>query len=309
MSGFEIAGVVLGAIPLVISAIEHYESSLDRAKVFFKWQDVLEKARRDLWVQYLSYEMTLRILLVDLASEAEVEELLSEPQSTLWDNPELIQGLRDKLGATYKVYVHTIKQMEGCIKTLARHLDIDRRDATSADDLEAILEANRPVPGSQQQGHVKFEFRRRIKLTIKRRDIRQLLSSIKGSNDQLDLFITKARNVEQASPLQSAQKRSKFSLSMPLQQVYDHAAHLHQVLCKAWACGVHASHRAHLLLEHRMVRKGRKKPQLRTYGGSNSQEREQANFTLAFKGTGDADAATWYLAEFRVLDEPVLPPR
>lgn len=128
MSGIEVAGLVLGAIPLIISAIEHYESSLDRAKVFFKWQDVLEKARRDLWVQYSSYEMTLRILLVDLANEAELEELLSEPQSTLWDNPELIQGLRDKLGETYQVYVYTIKQMESCVKTLARHLDIDRRD-------------------------------------------------------------------------------------------------------------------------------------------------------------------------------------
>lgn len=115
--------------------------------------------------------------------------------------------------------------------------------------------------------------------------------------------------MEQASPLQSAQKRSKFSLSMPLQQVYDHAAHLHRVLCEAWACGVHASHRAHLLLEHRMVRKGRKKQQLRTYGGSNSQEGDQANFTLALKGTGDTDTATWYLAEVKVLDEPVLPPR
>lgn len=126
MSGIEVAGLVLGAIPLIISAIEHYESGLDRTKVFFKWQDVLEKARRDLWVQYSSYEMTLRLLLVDLSSEAELEELLSEPKSTLWDNPELVDGLRGKLGETYQVYVYTVQQMEGCVKTLARHLDIDR---------------------------------------------------------------------------------------------------------------------------------------------------------------------------------------
>lgn len=144
---------------------------------------------------------------------------------------------------------------------------------------------------------------------MKRRDIRQLLNNIKECNDQLDLFITKARNLEQASLTHSAPKRSKSSLSMPLQQVYEHAAHLHQVLCKAWACGVHASHRAHLLLEHRMVRKGRKKQILRTRGGRDGQGHDQANFTLALRGTGDANTATWYLAEVKVLDEPVLPPR
>lgn len=130
MSGFEVAGLVLGAIPLIISAIEHYESSLDRAKVFFKWQDVLEKARRDLWIQYSSYEMTLRLLLTDLASEAELEELLNEPKSNLWDDPELINGLREKLGETYQVYVYTVSQMEGCVKTLARHLDIERSNVS-----------------------------------------------------------------------------------------------------------------------------------------------------------------------------------
>jgi hypothetical protein len=155
---------------------------------------------------------------------------------------------------------------------------------------------------------VKFEFRRRIKLTIKRRDIRQLLNNIKECNDRLDLFITKARNVEQASPLSSAQKRTKSSFNMPLQQVYEHAAHLHQVLCEAWACGVHVSHRAHLLLEHRMVRKGRRKQQTQTRYGKDRQH-DHANFTLALKGTADANTATWYLAEVKVLDEPVSPPR
>lgn len=36
VSGFEVASVVLGAIPLIISAIEHYESNLNRARAFWK---------------------------------------------------------------------------------------------------------------------------------------------------------------------------------------------------------------------------------------------------------------------------------
>ncbi len=168
----------------------------------------------------------------------------------------------------------------------------------------AILQANPPVSGLQQQGRLKFEFRRRIKLTMRRRDVRQLLNNIKECNERLDMFIAKAEKFEQAASPQQARKRSKSSFNMPLQQVYSHASHLHQVLSKAWACGDHASHQVHLLLEHRMVRRGSKGKQLQHCGGRNSQGRDRATFTFAFKGTGSPDTANWCLAEVEVLDEP-----
>ena len=128
MSGFKIAGLVLGALPLVISALEHYDSSLDPVKAFFQWRDILEKAIRELWVQHTSFEMTLRNLLVDLTSEAELDELLSQPESPLWQSPTLNRDLRDRLGAAYDVYNYTIEQIGDHVRTLARHLDIDRVD-------------------------------------------------------------------------------------------------------------------------------------------------------------------------------------
>lgn len=144
---------------------------------------------------------------------------------------------------------------------------------------------------------------------MRRRDIRQLLQGIRECNDRLDSFIAKAEKFEQAASPQMARKRNRSAFSMPLQQVYSHAAHLHQVLSEAWTCSVHPSHSVHLLLEHRIARKGRKKQQLRTCGGADSQDRDRATFTLAFKGAGNSATATWCLAEVKVLDEPVLPLR
>jgi hypothetical protein len=144
---------------------------------------------------------------------------------------------------------------------------------------------------------------------MKRRDIRQLLEDIKKCNDQLDLFTAKAETLDQAASPQFGGKRNKSTFNMPLQQVYNHAAHLHQVLSQAWACGVHASHRVHLLLEHRMVRKGRRKQQPRSSGGGDSEERDRGTFSLAFNGTEHSGTGTWYLAEVKVIDEPVFPPR
>lgn len=47
MSGIEVAGLVLGTLPLIISALEHYEGNHDRAWIFFKWKDELYKALRE----------------------------------------------------------------------------------------------------------------------------------------------------------------------------------------------------------------------------------------------------------------------
>ncbi len=126
MSGFEIAGVVLGALPLLISAMEHYESSLDRLVAFFKWKDELNKAMRELWIQHSYYEMTLRNLLMGVVDDAELDEMMSRPESPLWKSPGLDEKLRQKLGAAYRVYGYTIQNMGSHMKTLARHLDIDR---------------------------------------------------------------------------------------------------------------------------------------------------------------------------------------
>lgn len=44
MSSIEIAGLVLGALPLLISALEHYKDITDPVKVFFRFKGELDRA-------------------------------------------------------------------------------------------------------------------------------------------------------------------------------------------------------------------------------------------------------------------------
>ncbi len=148
---------------------------------------------------------------------------------------------------------------------------------------------------------------------MKRGDIRRLLGEVKECNERLDSFIEKAEKFEKATPQQTAEKRRKPALSIPLQRIYNYATHLHQVLSKAWTCSLHPSHQACLLLEHRMIRKGRRK-KLRTRSGGGDQESDHASFTLFLEDmehndTGHSRTAAWHVAEVRVLEEPVLQPR
>ncbi|KAF4996932.1 hypothetical protein FDECE_12255 [Fusarium decemcellulare] len=291
MAGFEIAGIVLGSLPLLISAIEHYESNLDRATAFFKWQDELGRALRRFWYQHSLYEMTLRNVLKDIASPIEVEEMISEPQHDLWASLKLREKLEDRLKSAYRPYLLTIKEMESCMKTLAGHLDIERQIGT-ADELEAIIQANQALPSAQ--GRPTFEFKRAIKLTMKRKGIRNLLADITSCNERLDKFITKAETLSQQTVMDKASLKSVLSSS--LQRIQSYATLLHQTLSRAWCCSAHDCHHVRLLLEDRMVRREDEKSLRRAKTDS-----KPTCFTVSHKPP--VKSTCWQIAEIEVTDE------
>ena len=49
MSGVEIAGLLLGAIPIVIAALEFYQVALDPTIAFIRWNRELSMAIQNLW--------------------------------------------------------------------------------------------------------------------------------------------------------------------------------------------------------------------------------------------------------------------
>ncbi|KAF4338061.1 hypothetical protein FBEOM_8066 [Fusarium beomiforme] len=132
MSGFEIAGVVLGALPLLISAAEHYQSSLDPAIAFFKWKDELKKALRELWLQHSSFQLTLQNLLREVASPEETHSML----------------LERRLNGAYKVYLYTMQEMESCLRTLAGHLGLSRQKVFTG--LKQMASLHLHVPRSRR---------------------------------------------------------------------------------------------------------------------------------------------------------------
>ncbi|KAF5651814.1 hypothetical protein F25303_3856 [Fusarium sp. NRRL 25303] len=290
MSGFEIAGIVLGSIPLLISAIEHYSDSLDRATAFFKWKDGLDSALREFWYQHSSFELTLRNILKDVASPSEIEEMMRDPHHELWKSRDLSQALQEMLKFAYRPYISTIKDMHACMKRLANHLDIDR-DVGTADDLEAIIKANKRLPSAD--GLVKFEFKRAVKLTMRRKEVRTLLEDMKACNNRLDEFINKSEAPSNNSMAGSTVE--KLGLSSSLQQIQNYATMLHQTLGKAWSCSAHASHEIRLLLEDRVVRH-REPRSLKKVKPSS----QPPCFTITHKSP--ISSALWKSAKIEIID-------
>lgn len=126
MSGIEVAGLVLGSIPLIISALESYNEGLDPVKSFIRWERELPQYIRKLRNQHVHFAQTTRLLLEPITTEFELADMLSEPSGKLWKDKAMSGKLQDKLQESYHAYQSTIADIERIMKKIASKLDLER---------------------------------------------------------------------------------------------------------------------------------------------------------------------------------------
>ncbi|KAI9699903.1 MAG: hypothetical protein M1820_006965 [Bogoriella megaspora] len=289
MSGIEIAGLVLGAIPLLISALEHYEGALDSAYAFFKWRGELSTAIRKLLFQRTSYEQSVRILLNPITTEQELSDMMADSANTLWKSQDMAQALRGRLGEAYQAYMLNVEQIKRITESLAGKLDIDGADKVTQQGLEAIVLANRP---RNVNNKVVFHFGKAVNFTMKRQKVRKLLEELETCNGWLDTYASKAEKLEESY---KATKKSKFVTS--LQTIEKNAARLYNSLSRAW-CSAHTSHHAGLLLEPRLAKK-RKQAVYRQKGYPENSDAELFALSLLKAPS----TRKWFEVEFRLFEE------
>lgn len=124
MSGFEVAGVVFGAIPLVISALEHYKAGKGAVATFFKWRDQLDVLIYRLKVQRCLLHLNLVELLRSAGIEDAIEEDLTEEQCLqILKDSNNEEAVRQYLGVIpYNMFLEVLRRYEVCLTTLAGKL-------------------------------------------------------------------------------------------------------------------------------------------------------------------------------------------
>ena len=129
MSGVEIVGIVLGALPLAISAVEHYHDGLDPLRDYLRYNSTLKSLRTRLRVQQDLFEGTLMRLLLGELSTSQAQALFSEVghhvDGKQWNTPEIDEKLRNRLGGKYENFMDVIREMEAAMRRLMKNLDID----------------------------------------------------------------------------------------------------------------------------------------------------------------------------------------
>jgi hypothetical protein len=146
MSGIEVAGLVLGCLPLLIqgatsfevpdsgmaanktaAGIESYNEGLDPIKSFVRWERELPQFIRKLRNQHVHYAQTIRILFEPITSDVELADMMANPGSAeLWKGTVMADRLRERLQESYQAYQGTIVDIERITTKIASKLDLDR---------------------------------------------------------------------------------------------------------------------------------------------------------------------------------------
>ncbi|KZM21838.1 uncharacterized protein EKO05_0003128 [Ascochyta rabiei] len=238
MSGIEIAGLVLGCLPLLIQGIESYNEGLDPIKSFMRWDKELPQCIRKLRNQHVHYSQTIRILLEPITADVELAEMMTDPGSSqLWKDKDMAMKLQDRLQESYHAYQGTIGDIERITKQIASKLDLDRANELKRNDLEALLAAN------PKKGHDKFELTKRIRFGMSKKTIKALLEELNDCNRELERFTEKSEKIE------TYRKAAKPSFATRLQRMQGYARNVHTSL--RWSCSCKTTHRTSLRLEAR----------------------------------------------------------
>lgn len=127
MSGVEIAGFVLAAFPICITALEHYRESAEVLGQFWQIRREYKKWTHSFNICRLAFEQNLEELLLPLiADEDELQQLIATPGGPRWKNPELETRLRQRLPKSYDLYLESIDHIKDIMNDLKHELGTDR---------------------------------------------------------------------------------------------------------------------------------------------------------------------------------------
>jgi hypothetical protein len=124
MSGIEVTGLVLGAIPVLLTALEGYANGVSTASRMIRYKRELKSLYRLLDTDFELYKAVCKRLLSQIVDPADIAELLAEPGGKAWKNPRLEEAMRTLLGSSYGVYLRTMADMDAAIEEFKERLKL-----------------------------------------------------------------------------------------------------------------------------------------------------------------------------------------
>ena len=123
MSGIEVAGLVLGTIPLLLPALDIYKDGLSRMSVFVRRRRHVEELIRALGVNRLLLDQNVRLLLTKVGVE-EIPTNSLDLFRRLAEDKEINEDVKAFLGPeAYKLYVDTVAACEIVIRDLVKSIE------------------------------------------------------------------------------------------------------------------------------------------------------------------------------------------
>ncbi|CAN9281410.1 unnamed protein product [Alternaria alternata] len=264
MSGLEVAGIVLGAFPLLVSGIEHWRDVAKVGGFYWRIRKEYTKCQRDIQFHEIIYKNNLRELLLPLIQDAkEVAKLIADPCGKRWGDAALQQRLESRLNESYQSYQNTMTEMNEIAEELKKELCFDKKDIQdklsppetkrrSSSRSPSPQPSARPSKLSATKGRLNYEvFRMKFSLGEPIRD--ELFGQLKECNERLEKLLSSSDRVSALQDVTPGYNKKTSELESVFKEVSRKSQVLFQALHDAWQCSCQHYHFANLRLEHRTL--------------------------------------------------------
>lgn len=111
MAGIEVAGLVLGAIPLILKGLQFYAEGIAVTKRYWKYKEEVNNVLYELGAENTMYVNTINMLLIGVVSRKEMTKFLADPGGVRWKEAKFDKKLRQRLGTSYDSYMESITHL------------------------------------------------------------------------------------------------------------------------------------------------------------------------------------------------------
>ena len=228
MSGIEAAGLVLGAIPLLISAAEHYREGFEPLKEFWKFETEFQSFIEELEVQDKIFSNNIEKLIQPYVSDREMHTIIND-RNYMAMNPQLERNVQERLADSYKVYMSVVKKVNAIVTALQDQLGIQGGKIKWIDH-----------DGWDKQ-------LKKMRIAFSKRKYAQV-KQLRAHNDDLARLLGQRDELGPARSTWGPKAFAEF-----LRRIEDRASSLHSALKIGWkGCDCPSSHDTRLLLEKRL---------------------------------------------------------
>ncbi|KAL0255067.1 hypothetical protein SLS55_009595 [Diplodia seriata] len=182
--------------------------------------------------------LTLQKLLLPLVPDDKsqaLDDLLNDPVGPLWNDPSLIEKLKERLGFTFDQYFEIIEALKESLEELITLLGMTK------EHFQTILHRNGTIEERKTRILARIEFEYvRLKISTSSAERNETLEKVERYNEQLSKLLQGCDEVSAMEKSQVARKGND-RLDPKLTDFHRHADQLYTMLSKAWRCTSMAS--------------------------------------------------------------------
>ncbi|KAL6835398.1 hypothetical protein V8C40DRAFT_234285 [Trichoderma camerunense] len=246
MSTFEAFGIVLRAIPILISGAELWREGYDKGRLAFRKRQYVDKLANALLLQRQTVSETVH-LIITRSGYSYDEALLNEDPIAYLQNKKIQAQVGDFLGdENYKALTGRLRDMQITLEEVAKHLDgLIPSHKDNPYDLVGIIEAN------QTAKKHRADFIPRLRVALRSSEIKQSISELDTATSTLHTF-SQTMLMNRHGPVSSLPSSNSTKLAKAFRRIHKSSKNLYTALCSCCTGSCHNEHDVHVLLEDRI---------------------------------------------------------